>query len=174
MKKYYDLFMAFMRCGIFGFGGGQATVPLIQEEIVEKYKWLTVEEFIDTLALAQTLPGPMTTKMATFAGYKVGGIIGAVVSIIGIVIPSAFAILMLGQFYLKHKDDTWMQGMMIGVRPVIVVLIAKVVFVMSKSSFPNSYTVIIALIALIAIFKFDIHPILLIVVSMVIGGVFLK
>ncbi len=66
MKKYIDLFIAFMRCGIFGFGGGQATVPLIQEEVVENYKWLTMEEFIDAQALAQSLPGPVTTKMATF------------------------------------------------------------------------------------------------------------
>jgi len=174
MKKYVDLFMAFMRCGIFGFGGGQATVPLIQEEIVENYNWLTIEEFVDTIALAQSLPGPITTKMATFTGYKVGGILGSLVSVIGMVLPSALAILVLGKFYLKHREEQWMQGMMIGLRPVIVILIARVVFLMGEASFPNNSTIIIAIVAFIALFKFDIHPIFLIVTSMVVGGIFLK
>ncbi len=149
MKKYIDLFIAFMRCGIFGFGGGQATVPLIQEEVVENYKWLTMEEFIDAQALAQSLPGPVTTKMATFTGYKVGGILGAAMSILGIVIPSTIGILLLGSFYLKHREETWMQGMLTGLRPVIVVLVARVAFLMGKVSFSNNATWIIALIALV-------------------------
>lgn len=174
MKKYMDLFIAFMRCGIFGFGGGQATVPLIQEEIVEHYHWLTMEEFIDAKALAQSLPGPITTKMATFTGYKVGGILGVFASILGIVVPSALAILFLGGFYLKHREEQWLQGMMLGLRPVIVILVARVVFLMGKASFPNNATILIAVIAAIALFKFDVHPILLIVASMIVGGVFLK
>jgi len=174
MKKYIDLFIAFMRCGIFGFGGGQATVPLIQEEVVENYKWLTMEEFIDAQALAQSLPGPVTTKMATFTGYKVGGILGAATSIVGIVIPSTIGILLMGSFYLKHREETWMQGMLMGLRPVIVVLVARVAFLMGKVSFENNATWIIAMIALVLLFKFDVHPIYLIVSAMVVGGVFLK
>lgn len=174
MKKYIDLFIAFMRCGIFGFGGGQATVPLIQEEVVENYKWLTMEEFIDAQALAQSLPGPVTTKMATFTGYKVGGILGAAMSILGIVIPSTIGILLLGSFYLKHREETWMQGMLTGLRPVIVVLVARVAFLMGKVSFSSNATWIIAIVALVLLFKFDVHPIYLIISAMIVGGVFLK
>lgn len=173
MKLYLDIFVAFFRCGVFGFGGGQATIPLVQEEVVETFKWLTIEEFTDALALGNSLPGPITTKMAALVGYKTGGWLGSLVGILGLVVPSALAIIILINIYLKFKDAAWLQGMMKGVRPVVVILIAKVVLSMGKKSFPNIQTIIIAAIAAVAILKFDIHPIILIVSALVYGGFFL-
>lgn len=173
MKLYLDIFIAFFRCGVFGFGGGQATIPLVQEEVVETFKWLTIEEFADALALGNSLPGPITTKMAALVGYKVGGWLGSLLGLIAMVIPSALAIILLINIYMKFKDSTRMKGMMIGVRPVVVILIAKVVLMMGRKSFPNIQTMIIAAVAAVAVLVFDIHPIILIVLALIYGGVFL-
>ncbi len=172
MRMYFDIFMAFLRCGIFGYGGGQATVPLIQEEVVETFKWLSIEEFADALALGNSLPGPITTKLAALVGYKVGGWLGAVLGIIALVVPSALVMVLLINLYLKYKDSTRLQGMMKGVRPVVVILIANVVLNMGRKSFPNFQTWIIAGVAAVALLVFDLHPIILIVAALIYGGIF--
>lgn len=172
MRVYLDIFIAFLRCGIFGYGGGQATVPLVQEEVVETFKWLTMEEFTDALALGNSLPGPITTKLAALVGYRVGGWFGALVGILALVVPSALVMILLLNLYLKYKDSTRLQGMMKGVRPVVVILIANVVLNMGKKSFPNIQTWIIAGIAAVALVVFDLHPIILIIAALIYGGVF--
>jgi chromate transporter len=174
MKNYFDIFMAFLRPGIFGFGGGQATIPLIQQEVVETFNWLSMPEFTDALALGNSLPGPITTKMAALIGYKVGGIVGALVALAGLILPSAIAIIILINIYMRFKDARWLKGMMTGVRPVVVILIFNVVIMMAKKSFPNTQTYIIAAIAAVAVFAFNIHPVVIIIAALTFGGVFLS
>lgn len=181
MKVYFDLFVAFFRCGIFAFGGGPATVPLIENEVVNTFGWFTVGEFADAYAVVSTLPGPITTKMAALIGFKMGGILGSVIAIIGIVLPSAIAVVLLFSFYQKNKDAKWMQGMMKGVRPVVAVLIFQVLYKMSRTAFGLSSfdlkfaipTGAVALVAAVLLFKFKFHPIILIIASLIFGGVFL-
>ena len=173
MSIYWKIFMAFLRPGLFGFGGGPAFLPLIQEEVVERYGWLSVEEFTDAIALANTLPGPLATKMSALVGFKMAGIPGALVGLLAMLIPSTLAILLLAKIYLTFKDKPWLQGMMKGVRPVVVVLIAHVVWTMSQKSFPNIQTGIIAAIAFIGIFFFNIHPIFLVIGALGFGAIFL-
>ncbi len=173
MKIYLDIFIAFLRCGIFGYGGGQATIPLVQQEVVENFGWLSIEEFTDALALGNSLPGPITTKMASLVGFKIGGYLGALAAILGLILPSAIAIVFLINIYMKFKDAKWLKGMMVAVRPVVVVLIANVVFMMAKKSFPNLQSYIIGAIAIVGVFIFDVHPVILIVAALVYGGIFL-
>lgn len=181
MKLYWDLFVAFFRCGVFAFGGGPATVPLIENEVVNTFSWLSIGEFSDAYAVVSTLPGPITTKMAALVGFKMGGVLGSIVAIIGIVLPSAIAVVLLFSFYLKNKDAKWMQGMMKGVRPVVAVLIFQVLYKMSKTAFGltafnvkyAAITGAIALIAGIMLFKFKLHPIVMIILSLIFGGLFL-
>lgn len=181
MKKYWDIFMAFFRCGIFGFGGGQATVPLIEEEVVDTFSWLTIGEFSDAYAFGNSLPGPITTKLAALVGYKIGGLPGSAVALIGMVIPSAIAIVILFSLYLRNKDAKWLQGMMKGVRPVVVVMIGQVLYKIAMKAFDftggnmnfSGITLGISVLAAISIIKFNVHPIFAIVVSLVFGGVFL-
>lgn len=190
MKIYFDLFVAFFRCGIFGFGGGQATVPLIEQEVVNTFGWLTIGEFTDAYAFGNSLPGPITTKLSALVGYKVGGILGSLLAIVGMVLPSAIAVVLLFAFYLRNKEAKWLQGMMKGVRPIVVVLIAQVLykiaekaFILKTSSGSTGGSVIdvkfafatglMALVAGVLLFKFKVHPIILIISSLVLGGVFL-
>lgn len=182
MKVYWDIFVAFFRCGIFGFGGGQATVPLIEEEVVQTFNWLTIGEFSDAYAFGNSLPGPITTKLAALVGFKVGGVLGSLVALAGMIIPSAIAIVALFAIYLNHKDAKWLQGMMKGVRPVVVVMIGGVLYKIAVKAFDftggdmkfTGITLIIMVIAGVALLKFDIHPIYAIVGSLVFGGIFLQ
>ncbi|ABO49871.1 Chromate transporter [Desulforamulus reducens MI-1] len=170
----WQLFVAFGRANIFGFGGGPSVIPLIQQEVVDNYKWLTTEEFTDALAMGNALPGPIATKMAAYVGYKIAGIGGAASALIGTVIPTAVAMLALAGLYFKYKDTPQIGGMLKAVRPVVVVLLIQTVWEMGAKSFPIPTTWLIALVALIALFQFKLHPIILIVSSMLYGLFFLS
>ena len=103
MDLLWKLFFSFFKTGIFGFGGGQATIPLIQEEVVEKFGWLTEEQFIDYLAMGNTLPGPIATKMSVIIGFDLAGYPGALIALIGMILPSTVAILVLFSFFNNIK-----------------------------------------------------------------------
>jgi chromate transporter len=171
---FWQLFLAFGRANFFGFGGGPAVIPLIQREVVNNYKWLSTEEFTDVLAMGNALPGPIATKMAAYVGYKISGLWGAAAALAGTVIPTAVAMLGLAGIYLKYKDTPQIMGMLKGVRPVVVVLLLQTAWDMGLKSFPLPVTWIIALIALVLIFQFKMHPIILIIASMFFGYIFLS
>lgn len=174
LKICKDIFMAFIGPATLTFGGGPSAIPLIQQQVVENYKWLTIEQFTDALALGNSLPGPIATKMGALVGYRVAGWLGAVVALLTTVVPTALAIILLANIYFRFKDASWLKGMMTGVRPVVVILVAQVVWEMSQKSFPNLQTGIIAAVAVIAIAKLNIHPALLIISALCYGGIFLK
>jgi len=173
MKLWWDLFIAFFRVGIFGYGGGPSLIPLVQEEAVNRYHWLTNEEFTDSLALGNALPGPIATKMTTYIGYKVAGFPGAVIATIALVMPTAMAMFLLYEVYRKYKNAPQMVGMLKAVRPVVVVLLAQVAFDMAKTSFPGLVTVVIAGLAVVLIGYFNVHPAVVIVAASIYGFFFL-
>jgi len=123
---YLDIFKAFLGPGSLTFGGGPSAIPLMQQQVVDKYQWLTAEEFTDALALGNSLPGPIATKMSALIGYKMGGWLGALVGLISTVAPTALAIIFLINIYNSFKDAKWMGGMMKAVRPVVVIMIGMI------------------------------------------------
>ncbi len=124
MKLQMQIFMAFFRVGILGFGGGPSSIPLVYKEVVDTYKWMDDEQFSDILALGNTLPGPINTKMAGYIGYRVGGIIGMIVSLIASVIPSILLMLILLTSFNQFKDNPRVQGMTDAVVPIVGVMMA--------------------------------------------------
>lgn len=188
MNKYLELFWAFIKPGVFGFGGGQATIPLIREEVVENHAWLTEEQFADYLTIGNTLPGPIATKMSILIGYDLHGYIGAFIALIGMILPSALAILLLFNLFLEYKDTPFVVGMQTAAKPVVVILIAGVALSMARSSFlkdinfgtTNTWIIFGLFIGALAItllneFKIvDIHPAFMIVMALLIGGLFIK
>ncbi|QMS85482.1 chromate transporter [Candidatus Xianfuyuplasma coldseepsis] len=189
MDLLWKIFYSFLKTGTFGFGGGQATIPLIQEEVVEKHAWLTEEQFIDYLAMGNTLPGPIATKMSVIIGYDLGGYIGAAAALLGMLLPSTLAILILFQLFLEYKDTAFVKGMQAAAKPVVVVLIAGVAFSMARSSvfsgvdFATSRTwIVFGLFTVATILvllnelvpSFNVHPALIIMVSLLIGGLFIR
>lgn len=128
MKPYIDLAIGFARTGVTGYGGGPSTIPLIEYEAVQKYKWMTVEEFAEILALANTMPGPIATKMAAYIGFKVKGKLGATVAILSHILPSIIAMIALLGVLYSFRHSPIVSGMVKGVAPVIGYMLAEMAF----------------------------------------------
>ena len=106
MRVYWEIFLVFFRIGAFTFGGGYAMLPLIQNAVVDKKKWLGDKEFIDMLALAQSMPGPIALNTAVFVGNKRKGIKGSIFSSLGIILPSFITILLLVIEFTQFRDNS--------------------------------------------------------------------
>lgn len=173
---YLKLFWSFAKIGLFGFGGGPSMIPLIQEEVVEIQGWLSREEFLDAYALGSSLPGPIATKMASYVGHHVGGVLGAMVSLIAITVPTAVLIIILLGIYLKVRDNPYAERFLRGVRPVVIALLAVVIWEFLPRAFGSTNEWIgnwelwlIALLAFGVSIVFNIHPAILIVIGGAIG-----
>lgn len=166
MKNQWQIFLAFFRIGIFGFGGGPSMIPLFHKEVVARYQWMNDDDFSDVLAIGNTLPGPIATKMAGFIGYKVGGLTGCINAVLANIIPSIIAMILLLSVLSEHQDQPWVQGMSQGVIPVVLVMMALLSwdFVKkSQSSLGWLVSSLIGLVSLTAISLFSIHPGIIIV-----------
>jgi len=173
---YWNIFLAFFIPGILGYGGGPASIPLIENEVVDHYGWYTVQEFSQILALGNSLPGPIATKMAGYIGYDVGGVLGSVVAILATVAPSLILMIILLNILLKYKDSPKVKRMTSYVRPIIAILLG----VMAWDFFIESYegigiwqTVGIGLISFFMIERWRIHPAIVIIAAFVYGGLVL-
>ena len=127
-KDYKELIIGMMRTGILGFGGGPSVIPLIRYEAVSRYRWLDDEEFGDTLAIANTLPGPIATKMAAYLGYQVKGWTGAFVSVMAHVLPTCLAMVFLVAFINQLSGSVILQNMIGAVMPVVAVMLGQMAY----------------------------------------------
>lgn len=121
---YLQMFWSFFQIGLFSFGGGYASLPLIEHQVIEVHNWLNIAEFADLLTISQMTPGPIALNAASFVGTKVGGVLGAIVATVGSVAPSCIIILILAYLYYKYKNLSTIQGALKGLRPAVVSLIA--------------------------------------------------
>ncbi|WP_108021797.1 chromate transporter [Melghirimyces profundicolus] len=173
---YWKLFWAFFIPGIVGYGGGPASIPLIQHEVVHRYHWLTLEEFGDVLALGNALPGPIATKMAGFIGYEVAGPLGAAVALLATVGPSLVAMILLLVLLYKYRHSPKIQRMTTLIRPVVGVLLAMIALEFFESSWNQVgvfQTAALSLLSLLLLEKWGIHPAWVIAGSLVYGFVLL-
>lgn len=170
-KDLWNLLIAFTRASNLGFGGGPAVIPLIQKEVVNRYKWMTEEEFADALAVGNSLPGPIATKMASYIGYRVAGWMGVLVSLTGTILPTLLITIFLGDLLIRYSNTPALSAALTAVKPVVVILIAQSAYDLGKKAFPRNsrITVGIALVALILMFLTPIHPGFLIIAAMFIG-----
>lgn len=129
-----DISIAFFRSGILGFGGGPSAIPLLHQEVVKKYKWMDDDEFGDTLALSNTLPGPINTKMAGYIGYRIGGVWGCLNAIFVSVLPTVLMMILLLGLIQKYKDIPKVQNMSVAVIPVVAVMLGQMTWDFIKKS----------------------------------------
>ena len=122
---YLELFWSFFQVGLFSIGGGYAAMPLIQAQVVDQHGWLSLSEFIDVITISQMTPGPIGINSATFVGIKIAGIGGALVATLGCVLPSCIIVLTLAHFYFKYQNLTAVRGVLSGLRPAVVAMIAS-------------------------------------------------
>ena len=188
-----QLFWTFFLIGMFTFGGGYAMLSLIQAQVVVKHAWLTESMFTDIVAISQMTPGPVGINCATYVGYDVVtatgaghlmGVVGSLTATLAIMLPSFIIVLMLVKFYTRVKGSPLFEGVMSVIRPAVVgligaaalILIFKVdgnglvpSFSVVEENFPDWKSWCLFAAAFIASFKFKMNPILLIVVSGVLG-----
>ncbi|WP_018132766.1 chromate transporter [Effusibacillus pohliae] len=170
--SYRQLIIGFARSGVLGYGGGPSVIPLIRYEAVEKYRWMSDEDFGDVLALANALPGPIATKMAAYIGYRVKGTSGAVVAILAHILPTVIAMIgLLGSLYALRESSV-VSGMIRAVGPVIGVMLA----VMAYEFFAKTWkgmgpvrAILVTLVSLLALQGLGIHPAVLIVVFLAVA-----
>ena len=175
-----ELFLAFLKIGAFTFGGGYAMIAMIQAE-AERHGWLTPEELVDFVALSESTPGPLAVNMATFVGMRTGGIPGAIIATLGIVLPSFIIILIIAKCFEKYKKNKAVGGIMSGLKPAVVGLIATAFLSVARTVFFSSgisaavfstagFWAFLGLFAVTAVLAFKkVHPIRIILLSAVIG-----
>lgn len=160
-----NIFIAFFRSSILGYGGGPSTIPLVHTEVVKNFKWMNDDEFSDVLALGNTLPGPINTKMAGYIGYRVGGIVGLFNAIIATVMPTVLIMIALIGFISSFRDSPIVQGMTEAVMPVVGVMMATLTYSFVKQSQQGlgwKQSIILLIITIIVSVFLGIHPALLI------------
>jgi chromate transporter len=169
MSKVIAIFVSFFKVGLFGYGGGPSSVPLVEHEVVNVHRWMSTDEFVDTLAVGNSLPGPIIIKLAAFIGYREGGWLGAAAALLGSSLPGIVGMLALGLLLLKYKNHPRMQGLFYGIRPVIVGMLAAFVYSIFASSVSDWKTGAIMVITFALMIFFDVHPILMILAAGLMG-----
>ena len=135
MIVYWQLFYAYTKIGIFGFGGGYAMLSLIQHEVVDKYHWLSLAEFTDVIAISQMTPGPIGINSATYIGYTVtGNVWGAILATVAVSLPSFLMVLAISMFFAKFRENRYVSAAFTGLRPVTIGLIAVAALVLMNGT----------------------------------------
>lgn len=169
MNIYLESFGIFFKIGAFTIGGGYAMVPLIENEIVTKRKWIAQEDFIDLLAISQSSPGILAVNISIFIGYKLRGIRGSIVTALGTILPSFIIILAIALFFHSFKDNPIVERIFKGIRPAVVALIAAPTFTMGRSAKINRYNLWIPVVSALLIWLLGFSPIWIIIAAGV-GG----
>lgn len=181
MPLLLELFFVFFTIGLFCFGGGYVIIPFIQQEIVSR-GWMTVQEFIDIIAVSESTPGPLSVNTATYVGFKLNGLLGATISTFGLVLPAFFVVILVSRLWATEKGKHFFDRIMVGIRPVVVGMIfyaaysiAKTVLVTSNGTGGASmdfFGVILAIAAFAGTLRLKLHPVLMIGAAAIFGAVF--
>lgn len=171
LKDLLNILLSFSKIGAVAYGGGPSMVPILKAEVVERRKWINTDDFMDALALGNALPGPIVTKMAAAVGYQKAGWGGAIAALIGIILPSALALIVLMGFVSLVKGNPTVASMLKGLRPVVVAMLAYAAWDMAPNAFKDkrTATVMIGGAALALMLFSPIHPALIIVAGALVG-----
>ena len=155
MNILLELFIVFFKLGAFTIGGGIAMLPLLQNTLINEKKWFTKEEFMDIVAVCQSLPGVVAINMATYVGYKKKGLIGSIVSTFGVTIPSFIMILIIAKFITSLGDNGVLMGAMAGLRAAALGMVVVALIQLMPAAIKNKWAMLAAIVAfvLIAILK---------------------
>lgn len=159
IKGYLSLFLTMLKIGLFTFGGGYAMIALLENEFVEKKKWLEKDEFLDVAAIAESTPGPIAINAATYIGYKNAGIIGSIIATLGICIPSFIIIYAISLFFDAFLSLTLVAYAFKGIQICVVYLILTAGLKMLAHMKKNAFNIIIISITLICMVVFSLFAV---------------
>ncbi len=169
LKTVLYLLVTFLKIGAFTFGGGYAMIPIIQKEVVEKKHWISDDDILDIIAIAESTPGPIAINSATFVGYKIAGFWGAFFSTFGVVFPS-FVVISLISFVLgAFESNIYVQYAFNGIRAGVLALIVKAFISMYKKCPKNIVSYIVAVLSFVTVAVFDINVLYVIIGCAVFG-----
>lgn len=146
--KLLILFLTFMKIGVFTFGGGYAMIPIIEEEVTKKRKWISEIEIMDILAISESTPGPIAVNTATYVGYKVAGVTGGIIATIGLAIPSFVIIFVISFFYQDFMKWPVIDAMFKGLKVGVIILLFSAVIRLKKGVKVNFISILLFVIAL--------------------------
>ena len=169
MNTLLELFIVFFKLGAFTIGGGIAMLPLLQNTLTEEKKWFTREEFVDIVAVCQSLPGVVAINMATYVGYKKKGLIGSIVSTLGVTIPSFVLILIIARGITALGDNGIVMGAMAGLRAAALGMVAVAMIQLAPSALKNKWAILAALTAFILIAVLKVNTAYVILLFAVLG-----
>ena len=162
---YLESFRTFFKIGLFTFGGGYAMIPLIEAEVVDKKHWISKEDFMDLLAIAQSCPGVFAINISIFIGYRLRGVKGGISCAVGTALPSFLIILLIALFFHQFKENPYVAALFRGIRPAVVALIAVPTFNMAKKAKLNKFTIWIPIVSALLIWLYGVSPILIILAA---------
>ena len=169
---YLQLFWVYIKIGLFGFGGGYAMLSLIQEQVVNRYGWITSQEFTDIVAISQMTPGPIGINSATYIGYAAtGSVWGSVIATFAVCLPSFILVLIISYYFARMKNNKYVTAAFLGLRPASVGLIAAAaLMLMNHENFIDYKSFIIFIAAFALTYYYKVHPILTIALAGVAGA----
>lgn len=166
---YKESFATFFKIGMFTFGGGYAMIDIIEKEVVDRHHWVSREDMLDLIAVAQSCPGVFAINISTFIGYKIRGTKGALCTSLATALPSFVIILLIAMFFHQFEDNRVIAAMFRGIRPAVVALIAVPTFNLARSAKIGLANCWIPMAGALAIWAFGVSPIAILVVAGV-GG----
>lgn len=169
-KNALSLFAVFFKIGAFTFGGGYAMIPLITHEVAEKRKWISEDDILEIVAIAESTPGPIAINMATFAGYRVAGVLGSAFATFGVVLPS-FLIISVISFFLKEFENVKaVRYAFFGIRAGVLALLCKAVYSMYKKCPKEKVSYIVMALSFLAAAILKV-PLLLVIIACAVFGI---
>ena len=172
MNIYWGSFKTFFKIGMFTLGGGYAMIPLIEEEVVNRHKWIDKDEMLDLIAIAQSCPGVFAINIAIFIGYKLNKERGAVATTLGTALPSFLIILAIAMFFQQFEDNRVVAALFKGIRPAVVALIAVPTFNLAKQAQLNKFTLWIPIASALLIWLLGVSPIWIIIIAGIGGYIY--
>lgn len=164
-----QLFLTFLKIGAFTFGGGYAMIPLVQRETVEKYGWITDDDLLDIVAIAESTPGPIAVNSATFVGYRVGGTAGALLASLGVILPS-FTVILLVSFLLRRFGELRaVRYAFFGIRAGVLALILHSLCKMLRDSRRDVFSLVVTALSFVAVAVFDVNALIVIPAAALLG-----
>ncbi|MGL4740599.1 MAG: chromate transporter [Sarcina sp.] len=173
-SDYGKMFISFFKIGAFTFGGGYAMIPLIEKVVVEERAWIDKEEFMDALIIAQSLPGALAVNTSIFVGYKISRIKGALVALLGTILPSITIILIIAMFLMNFRENPYVNDALKGINSVVPVLILIAVTSLSKNFNKTKKNILVCISVLFLLVFFNMSPILAIIIGILYGVFFSK
>lgn len=169
LKRLWPIFWTFCRLAPITFGGGYAMIPMLEREAVQKRRWIKQEDIADVLALSQTIPGAVALNAASFVGYRVAGVAGAVAAVIGMMLPTFLIVIGLAALLFVFRDNAKVAAALQGMKPAVIAMIVFAGYRMARTALFDKTSIAIAVAAVLLLLLTTLSPVLVIVLG-AIGG----